>query len=399
MADEVFIYRARDPLGKMIEGTIEAPGEEEAWQQLTRDGFRVVELMAEEDDGLALFEIVTRSEIIYLTNQLAVMVDTGIALASALKAVSEQEKNPALRRLLIEISQDVEAGGEFSQALAKHPKYFDDTYVALVRASEATGTLGPMLERIAAYLRAALDSRAKVRSAMIYPAVMLVFAIGVTVFLLTYVMPKFTPIFRARKIEVPGLTKFMMNVSSTAIDYWYVWLGLVMAMGVAWFVAQRSTIGRRLIDGVKLNLPLLGPVFRKMAICRSLRTLGTMLDSGVPVLEALELCAAVSGNVHYRELWLRVRDEITTGQRICDALRGSPLIPHVLVQMVASGEETGKLGSVLLRVAEFYDRDVEHSVKTVTSLLEPAMIVVMGAVVGAIGLSLMLPIFRLSRQT
>ncbi|GAB6165862.1 type II secretion system F family protein [Thermostilla marina] len=398
MAVEVFNYRAKNAVGKTIEGTLEAADREEAWERLTREGLRVLELVAEEDDGVALFEVVTRAEIVYLTNQLAVMVDTGVALSSALRAIVEQERNPTLRRVLKAISADVEAGQDFSKALKKHPKYFDETYVALVRASEATGSLGEMLETIAAYQRAQLESRAKIRGAMIYPGVMLCFAVAVTVFLLTYVMPKFMPIFQARHVELPGITKFMMTVSELATGYWWAWIGGVASVVATWYFVGRTEVGRRAIDRLKLGLPLVGPLLRKVAMARSLRTLGTMLEAGVPVLESLDLCAAVAGNVLYYDLWQNVKEEISTGRQICDALRNNPLVPHLLVQMIASGEESGKLGKVLLRVAEFYDRDIEYGIKNVTSMLEPAMIMFMGVVVGSIGMAMMLPIFRLSRH-
>jgi type IV pilus assembly protein PilC len=393
-------YRVRDPLGNVHQGTIQATSPEEATQQLRRDGFQVLEL--EEDDGEsagALFgRRVRKSDVIYATSQLAIMIDTGITLSNALDGIAQQEQNPVLRQVLGELKQAVEGGDDFSNALARHPKLFDKTYISLVKASEATGTLGPMLERTAGYLRKDLETRNKIRAAMAYPMVMMFLAIGVTIFLLTYILPKFTPIFKAKGTELPKPTLIMMGVSDVMIGYWYLWVaGLVLAVA-GYLAAKRTERGRQLLDLVKIRLPILGPVFRKVIISRSVRTLGTMLASGVPMLEAIKLCGEVSGNYHYEKIWGKVRDQVTAGKRICEILAGNPLFPHILVQMIACGEETGKLDRVLQRVSTYYDHEVETAVKTATSLIEPMMIAVMGAVVGGIGLALLLPIFSLSRQ-
>ncbi len=392
-------YRVRDPLGNVHSGTIEAPNAEDATQQLRRDGFQVLDLEEEgEELGGLLGRRVTKSDIIYATSQLAVMVDTGITLSAALDGIIQQEHNSALRKILSELKQAVEAGEDFSAALARHPRFFDKTYISLVKASEATGSLGAMLDRIAAYLRKEVETRNRVRAAMAYPTVMMILAIGVTVFLLTYILPKFTPLFKSKGTELPKPSLVMMGISDVLLGYWYVWLaGLVL--GIAGFLLARKTeAGRRVLDRLKINLPILGPMFRKVTISRSIRTLGTMLASGVPMLDAIKLCGEVSGNYHYERTWQEVRNQVTGGRRICEVLAGNPLFPHVLVQMIASGEETGKLDHVLQRVSNHYDHEVDTALKTATSLIEPIMISIMGVIVGGIGLSLLLPIFSLSRQ-
>lgn len=393
-------YRVRDPLGKIHEGSVQAATLDDAAQQLRRDGFQVLDL--EEDggggDASLLPRRVSKHDVIYLTSQLAIMVDTGITLSAALAGIVEQEQNPTLRKVLADLRQAVEEGEDFSAALARHPKLFDRTYVSLVKASEATGTLGPMLDRVAGYLRKEVETRGKVRAAMAYPAVMMVLALAVTVFLLTYILPKFTPLFAARGAELPGPTRFLMGASDVLLHYWYLWLaGAVLAAG-GFLFGRRTPAGRQLLDWLKIHLPVLGPMFRKVTISRSIRTLGTMLASGVPMLDALRLSAEVSGNFHYEKLWEHVLGQVTGGKRICEVLAGNPLFPRVLVQMIASGEETGKLEYVLERVSTYYDQEVEVALKTATSLIEPLMITLMGVVVGGIGLALMLPIFSLSRQ-
>jgi type IV pilus assembly protein PilC len=390
-------YKIRDPLGNVHEGNLEAATLDAGSQQLRRDGFQIIEI-EEADDGRLFARRVSRSEIIYVTSQLAIMVDTGISLATALTGIVQQESNPTLRKMLADIKQGVEGGEDFSAALARYPKLFDKTYVSLVRASEATGSLGAMLEQIASYLRKEMETRQKVKAAMAYPGVMMVVATGVTIFLLTYILPKFAPLFKARGTQLPAITTCMMAASAALLSWWYLWLIGAALLVVALVYASRTAAGRRAIDYLKINTPIAGPMLRKVIISRGIRTLGTMLANGVPVMEGIKLTAQVSGNSFYEELWNRVLDQVAGGKRICEVLRESSLLPKVLVQMISAGEESGKLDVVLQRVSTYYDREVETSVKATTAMIEPIMISAMGVVVGTIGLSLLLPIFSLSRQ-
>lgn len=393
----IFQYKVRDSLGKHHEGEVEAEDRDTALQTLRQDGFHVLHL-EEEESGLTLIPRgVRKSDIIYCTSQLAIMVDTGITLSAAIGSIAEQEDNPTFRALLKDLKNRVEGGEDFSSALAAHPKHFDKTFVSMVKASEHTGTLGEMLERVALYMRSELETRAKVRAALAYPGVMAALAVVVTIFLLTYVMPKFTPLFERKSMKLPTPTVVMLALSHALIDYWWAWLlgGVVFAL-TYWF-GRKTDTGRKIIDWLKINSPVIGTMFRKVTISRSVRTLGTMIQSGVSMLDAIRLTSEVSGNIYYEQSWNRVLDQITQGNRICEALQGDPLFPKTLVQMIASGEETGKLDFVLQKVSVYYDREVEMSLKTATSMIEPIMITVMGVVVGGIGLGLMLPIFQLSR--
>ncbi len=393
-----FQYRVRDPLGNTHEGTLEATSLEDATQQLRRDGFRILEL-DEADGEEGLFpQRISKKDIIYVANQLAIMVDTGITLSAALAGIVDQETNPSLRKILSELRVSVEGGQDFSVALARYPKLFDKTFVSLVKASEATGTLGPMLDRIGDYLRKEVETRGKVRASLAYPTVMMVLAFGVTIFLLTYVLPKFTPLFKAKGTELPLPTVLMITVSDVILGRWYLWLAGAVLLVIGFLLGRRTEPGRRILDWIKINVPILGPMFRKVIISRSIRTLGTMLANGVPIIDSIKLAGEVSGNYYYEEIWKHVLDEVAAGHRICEVLAGNPLFPKVLVQMIAAGEETGKLDRVLERVSMYYDNEVETSIKATTSLIEPIMISVMGVVVGTIGLALLLPIFSLSRQ-
>lgn len=390
-------YRVRDSIGNTHTGSVDATSVEDATQQLRRDGFQVLEIGEGGDDGLFPRRI-SKNDLIYVTSQLAIMVDTGITLSTALAGIVDQEPNPTLRKILKDLKESVEGGQDFSAALARYPQHFDKTYVSLVKASEATGSLGPMLDRIATYLRKEAETRGKVRAAMAYPAVMMVVAFGVTVFLLTYILPKFAPLFKSKGTQLPKPTLIMMTLSDAILHYWYLWILGAVAMVVGFIYGRRTEIGRKTLDWLKINAPIVGPMFRKVTISRSIRTLGTMLAAGVPVMEAIRLAGDVSSNYYYEQLWARVLDEVSGGKRICEILQGNPLFPRVLVQMISAGEDTGKLDEVLEKVSTYYDGEVETSLKATTSLIEPIMISVMGVVVGTIGLALMLPIFSLSKQ-
>lgn len=393
-----FSYKVRDPLGNEHDGTIEASSPDAAQQQLRQDGFRV--LVLEEDSGgefSLLARGISKREIIYATSQLAIMVDTGITLSVALESIVEQEQNPTLRKVLSDLKRGVESGEDFSSALERHPKHFDHTYVSLVKASEATGTLGAMLERIAGYLGKEMDTRSKVRGAMAYPAVTGTLAVCVTLFLLIYILPKFAPMFDKKGMKLPSITIFMMSTSHYLIAYWYAWLiGAATLIG-GFLYGRRTETGRQVLDWVKIHTPILGGVFRKVTISRSIRTLGTMIAAGVSVIDALQLSADVAGNYYYETVWRDVLNKVTSGSQIYEALAESDLFPPMLIQMIRSGEETGKLDLVLEKVSSYYDLEVDHVIKTSTGLIEPIMITVMGVVVGGIAMGLLLPIFSLGR--
>jgi type IV pilus assembly protein PilC len=395
-----FAYQARDVLGETIEGTLDVSSRDEALARLKREGLAVLEL-EEEGAGLELMpRRIRQTEIIFTTNQLAVMVDTGITLSSALGSIADQETNPPLKRLLLDLKVAVESGDDFSVALSRHPQYFDRTYISLIKASEQTGTLGTMLETVATYLRSQLETRQKIRAAMAYPSVMAVLAVGVTVFLLTFILPKFEPLFSRKGIKLPKITVMMMSASDALLDYWQFWLAAAIALVLTYAFGRNSEPGRKILDWLKIHVPIIGTMSRKVTLSRSVRTLGTMVASGVSVLEAIRLTAEVASNWYYEQAWLRVLDRVTEGQRIAQSLEDERhLFPPTLIQMIGAGEETGKLDIVLGKVSSFYDREVETSLKATTSMIEPLMICAMGVIVGTIALGLLMPIFQLSRPT
>jgi type IV pilus assembly protein PilC len=395
-----FAYQARDPLGQISSGTMEVDTRDDAVARLKRDGLAVVELEEESSGGGLLPRRVRQVDIIYATSQLAVMVDTGITLSAALDSIAQHEKNGTLKEVLLDLKVRVESGEDFSTALARYPQHFDKTFVSLIRSSEQTGTMAEMLETVSGYLRSQLETRQKIRAAMAYPSVMAVLAVGVTIFLLTYILPKFEPLFTRKGAKLPKPTIVMMAASDLLIDYWFVWVALAVVGFLTWFFGRKTEPGRKFLDWLKINTPIIGPMTRKVTLSRSIRTLGTMVASGVSMLDAIRLTAEVASNWYYEQAWLRVLEQITEGNRICDALKAEEsLFPSTLVQMIGAGEETGKLDKVLTKVSVFYDREVETSLKATTSLIEPLMICAMGFIVGGIALGLLLPIFSLSRPT
>jgi type IV pilus assembly protein PilC len=369
-----YSYVVQDTLGTKHDGEVSADNEEEAVQNLKRDGFTIVEIEETKRSGGIFPRGISKKEIIYATAQLSIMVDTGISLATALDGIHEQCDNPTLRRILGEIKDRVESGGDFSNALE----------------------LAEMLDTVSGYMQAEVETRAKVTGALAYPGIMATIAFGITIFLLTYIMPKFIPVFESKGIDLPWTTDFLIFLSGSLIGYWYLWILGVVVFGGSFYYAVRTTTGRLVKDFVTINVPVIGPVVRKVIISRCLRTLGAMVESGVSMLDAIQLTAEVSGNQYYETVWLEVIDSISQGNRICDTLFKSSLFPKTVVQMIASGEESGKLDFVLRKVSGFYDKEVDASLKTVTSMIEPLVILLMGGVVGTIGFSIMLPIFKLS---
>jgi len=396
---QTFVYNAKDRLGHLHDGSIEAATEEEARDLLAVDGMQLLSIEEDEPLGFSfLGNRISRKDIIYLASQLSIMVETGINLSTALAGIAEQEKNPNFKALLIDLKHEVDAGEDFSTALARYPQHFDTTFVSLIRASEKTGLMGEMLDRISIYLRKQSDTAAKVRGALAYPAVMAVLAVGVTIFLLTFVLPRFEPLFARKGVKLPATTVIMMTASDILMNYWHLWLPGLIAAAVSFYFFRRTPTGKQFIDYVKINFPLIGGMVRKVTISRSLSTLGTLVRSDVPMLQALELTSEVCNNTYYAKLWDKVISKVTAGNQIHEALRSSDLIPSTIVQMIAAGEETGRLDDVLDKVSAHCESEVDLSIKTTTSLIEPLLISAMGLIVGGIALGLLMPIFSLSRS-
>jgi len=331
------------------------------------------------------------------TNQLAVMIKAGISIRAALDAISDQTENPKFKEILTQIKKDVESGKPFSEALAKYPKTFSPLYINMVKASELSGSFGHMLERIVEYLNSQLETKQMVVGAMVYPAIIFFMAIGTTTFLLVFVVPQFVSIFKGKEHILPVPTKVLLFLSAFIRTYWY--LLIVAAGGAAWsfYTMINTQWGRLWWDKTKLTVPLFKKMFRALYITRSLHTMGELVNAGVPMLDTLAITADISGNQLYRRMWRAVYASVKQGKKISHPLQKSPLLPRAVIQMISAGEESGKLGETLDSVSKFYNKELKATIKAVTSMIEPLMIVCMGGIVGFIAMSIILPIFKMSQ--
>jgi type IV pilus assembly protein PilC len=339
---------------------------------------------------------IKKDDIIFFCTQLAVMVDTGVPLAEAIELIASNA-GPGLKEVATDICDQVKAGVEFSAALEKHPKLFGTLFVALMKASEASGTMPQMLQRACDYMQQERETIKKVKGAMVYPLCMLSFCLIVVVSLLVFVLPRFESIYAGKGATLPLPTRILLGLSNGLVHYWYAVIATVVGgifLGVTYF---RSPSGRIMADRIRLAAPVIGGIYRKACLARSLRTLATMVNTGVSLLEGLTITARVSGNHFYREIWDQVASEVKEGSNISEHLFKSKLIPPSVAQMISAGEKSGKLGVVMDRIAQFCEDDMKTSIKTMTGLIEPAMIIIMGALVGGIAISLLLPIFSIAK--
>jgi type IV pilus assembly protein PilC len=407
-----FAYQARDQKGQVINGMINAATLVEATRQLRAEGKYIIDIKpakaataraAESPDGGVAIESVgkhtrvKRDEVITFTMQISVMVDTGVPLSDSLHALSEQAFSETFVAVLKSIDQDVTGGKDFSSTLERFPRIFPKYYVSLVRASEISGTMGPMLRKLSEYLVSQRDMTKKVKGALIYPGFMAVMSVSVTIFLLTVVLPKFTAIFASRKAALPMPTQVLMWISHSLLAYWYVWIGGVALLGAILFFLLKTQPGRRCADYLKLRLPIFGGMFHKLYLSRSLSTMGTMISSGVQVLDCLAIVKDVAGNHYYQLLWEEVRTKVQNGAQLSDPLLKSPLIPKSVSQMIMSGEKTGELSNVLGRVSSYMEEDLRTAIKTSTQFIEPVMIGFMGLMIGGVAIAMLMPILTISR--
>jgi type IV pilus assembly protein PilC len=291
----------------------------------------------------------------------------------------------------------VESGKQFSDAIAKHSKLFGPLYYNMVRASEMSGSFADMLDRIAGYIGQQIETRKMVVGASIYPAVIGVMAIGVTIFLLTFVLPKFYSVFEGKEEVLPWATTFLMKLSKFMIAQWPVLLAALVVLVVVAILAIKTPVGRFWLDTVKLKAPVLRTMFRALYISRSLQTMGQLINAGVPMLDTLAITGQVSGNKLFEGMWQRVHSSVRQGKKIALPLLKDRLLPKSVVQMISAGEESGKLGEVLDQISGYYAKQLKDAIKAVTGLIEPIMILIMGTIVGFIAMAIILPIFKMSQ--
>jgi type IV pilus assembly protein PilC len=330
------------------------------------------------------------------TRQLATLIDSGLPLLRGLNVLSNQEPNPVLRSTVMQLADSVQTGSTFSESLSQHPKVFNKLYVNMVKAGELGGVLELVLNRLAEYQEKAQKLKNKIVSAMVYPVIVIFIAIAIVIFLLTYIVPQFTEIFenmvQGGKSQMPALTLAVIGASEFVKSYWYILLGAVV-LGAMAFKAWGSTKGgRKTLDKLKLKMPLFGAVILKSSVARFTRTLGTLVTSGVPILQALNITRDTAGNNIVADAIMKVHDAVKEGESMVNPLEASKIFPPMVISMVEVGEETGQLPEMLLKIADVYDDEVDNSVSALTSLLEPIMIVVLAVIVAVIVLALFQPL-------
>ena len=398
-----YTFESKSVSGRTINGVINASSLQAASEQIRARGETIIHIGTSADAGKkkwyqASFSLgPSAADVQNFTNQLAVMLRAGISLRAAVEGIAEQTVNPKFKAMLEQIQRDVESGKQFSDAISRYPKTFGSLYINMVKASELSGGLSQMLNKISAYLLQQIETRRMVVGAMVYPGIIGTLAIGVTIFLLTWVLPQFMVIFKGHEDALPKPTRALLAASDFMTQRWYFVIAGVIAFVWAIIFSHTTQRGRLVFDSLKLKVPLVKKLCRALYITRSLHTFGQLTNAGVPVLDTIAITADISGNVHYRKMWRNVHTAVKQGKKISVPLMASPLLPKSVIQMVSAGEESGKLGEVLEEVGEFYKQELASTIKTVTGMIEPLMIVVMGGLVGFIAMSIILPIFQMSK--
>ena len=399
-------YEIRQTNGTVASGIIEADSLSSASNTLRASGHYVLGLAAVPGRGAASLgrKIASLSielppglkDVQAFTSQLSVMIKAGINIRSAVDGIAQQVENTKFRNIINQMKRDLESGKPFSEALARHPKVFSSLYVNMVRASEMSGNFGEMLERISEYQAQQVETRSMVRGAMIYPAIIAIMAVTTTIFLLTFVLPRFIKIFQGKEDMLPMPTKVLLATSGFLRGYWYLCIAAIVAVVWGFLYFIRTANGRRWWDHSKLRIPVFRKMFRALYITRGLHTMGELVNAGVPMLDTIAITADVSGNTLYRNMWRGVYHAVKEGKKVCHTLLRTRLLPSNVVQMISAGEESGKLGDVLRDVSEHFAKELRSTIKAVTAMIEPLMIVLMGFIVGFIAMSIILPIFKLS---
>lgn len=399
-----YSYRVRDRQGKVISGKLEADNEASVSQRLREMGYFVIgveeERVSLRKKELHIFKPkVKNKDVTVFTRQFATMINAGLPLVKCLNILSEQTESPVLTEIISDVQHEVEMGRSLSEALAKHPDTFSELYTSMVKAGEIGGVLDDVLLRIATTLESEDEIRRRIKSAMTYPVAMFAISVLLLIVMLVFVVPIFEKMFNDMGANLPFLTKIIVAVSHFLASWKGAVLVLVLIGGFIYLRRWMKTPnGRRKIDAFKLKLPVFGTLFHKMSISRFSRTLGTLVSSGVPILQALEITSKTVGNMLVSEAVENVRAGVKEGDSIAKPLSQSPLFPPMVTQMLAIGEETGALDTMLNKVSDFYDSEVAATVEALTSLLEPLLIVFLGIVVGTIVIALYMPIFSLITQ-
>ena len=390
-----FNWEGTDRAGKKVKGKTVAASEAAVRAELRRQGVVPTRIRKQTQ----LFKQggrVSAQDIAIFSRQMATMMTAGIPLVQAFEIIGAGHENPAMQKLVLAIKSDVEGGTALADALAKHPLHFDDLYVNLVRAGEQAGALETLLDKIATYKEKTEAIKKKIKKALFYPAAVVVVAIVVSAILLIFVIPEFEKLFQGFGADLPAFTRMVIGVSNFVQNQG--WLILITIIGLVWgflYAKKRYRGVQHFLDRVILRIPVIGPIMTKSSIARYARTLSTTFAAGVPLVEALDSVAGATGNIVYETAVMKMRDEVATGQRLQRAMENTQLFPNMVNQMIAVGEESGSLDEMSGKVADFYEEEVDNAVDSMSSLLEPLIMAILGVLVGGLVIAMYLPIFKM----
>lgn len=392
----VYTYTYRDASGGVQKGTAEAESEEVLRRRFEEQGFTLTEVTMIRARGTKpkRYGKVRLNNLSIFCRQFSTMVDAGVSLVRCLDVLSQQTQDPKLRKIIMDVGERVEGGESLSRAMQRHPRTFSNLFIGLIRAGEVGGVLEESLQRLSHFLEKDVELRRKVKSALTYPVLVLVMATGITFFLVYWFVPQFAKILEdlgLSKDKIPGPTQFLIDLAHNLEKNWWVFLLVIIGIIVAYKLFVSTRFGRRIADRVKLKMPVFGKLHHKICLARFSRTLGTLLTSGVPILQAMETTSGVVGNTIMSDAVMEARARIREGDRIGEPLETSRLFPPMVVHMIGVGEESGSLDFMLQKIADFYESEIEATLASLTAALEPIMIVMMGVIVGFIVISMFLP--------
>jgi len=404
-----FKFEAMDTAGSEVKDSVDAPSEEEAQQKIKQMGYfvtKITEVSAakkrkEKAKGprkrKKTFTLggVSNKQLCTFTRQFSTLQDAGLPVLRSLKILEKQMRPGVLKNSLIDVVDDVESGSTLSEAFGKHPKAFDRLYVNMVKAGEAGGALEVILQRLADFKEKAQSLKRKIVGAMVYPAVVILVAVGILTFIMIFIIPKFKKIFVDFKLQLPWATEALMATSEWFVKYWYLLPVFPITYWLLLKLMRLHRTGAFIIDWAKLRIPVMGGIIEKTVVARTTRTLGTLISSGVPILEALMIVKETATNVVFERMYQRVYESIREGDTIASPMKASRLVDDIVVNMIEVGEETGDLDTMLYKVADVYDEEVDVLVESLISLLEPLMIVFLGGMIGGIVIALFLPLIKL----
>lgn len=392
-----FVWEGVNSKRQKTGGEIEATSLAQARSQLRKQGIRVKKVKKKPKPLFSRGKSVKAADISFASRQMATMIGAGIPIAQTLKAIGKGHENGGMEKLMLSLSSDVESGTALSSALTKHPKHFDRLYTSMVEAGEESGKLDTLLDRVATYKEKMEILKSKVKSALMYPLIVLAISVIVIILLLLFVIPQFEALFQGFGADLPTLTRMIVDASKWIQEKWWIFfLGVFLVVAIFMFFYRRSHKFRFFLDKVLLRSPVIGMITRKSAYARFSRTLAIIFGAGVPLVDGMDTVAASTGNRVYEKAVLDVKTEVATGRGLGSSLASTKKFPNMMLQMISSGEESGELETMLNKTADFYEREVDDAVDALSSLIEPLMIVVLGVIIGTMVLAMYLPIFKMA---